>query len=263
MQIIKKLIRYPVNLIGLQIVNLKVYSAQKMRISEIILTANKFYQESLQNKLDILSDSELLQFLELKYGGYIKGVSASIKSHDFNRNYFAYHVGGDRMSVFFHNYSSMYSQYLEPLRHSEKSINLLEVGILTGIGLAVWDEYFHSKKIYGFDIDLKNFEQNQNRLIELGAFQNELPTLRFYDQFLDNHIALKETFKEIKIDVVIDDAFHSDESIINTFNELQPYLNKNFVYFIEDNKSAWKKIKSKYPQYNFDYNDNGLTVISK
>jgi len=52
-----------------------------------------------------------------------------------------------------------------------------------------------------------------------------------YDQFTDNFETLKETFGDKKLDVVIDDAFHSDESIINTFNELQPYLAEKFVYF--------------------------------
>lgn len=40
------------------------------------------------------------------------------------------------------------------------------------------------------------------------------------------------------MDVVIDYAHHSDESIINTFNELQPYLNENLIYFIGDNRTA-------------------------
>ena len=65
------------------------------------------------------------------------------------------------------------------------------------------------------------------------------------------------------MDVVIDDAFHSDESIINTFDELQPYLAEKFVYFIEDNSTAWKKLQVKYPSYWFDYNDDDLTVVTK
>ena len=135
---------------------------------------------------------------------------------------------------------------------------------MKGTGLAVWDEYFDVKRIYGFDYDLGNFEQNKNNLLKLGAFKKkELPTLRFFDQFADNSKTLEETFGSQKIDVVIDDAYHSDESIINTFNELQPYLNESFVYFIEDNTIAWKKLQIKYPQYKFDYNDNELTVVTK
>ena len=267
MQIIKKVIRYPFNLMGLQIININGYNAQQQRISEIILTANKFYKETLQNSRDNLSDPEYLQFLELKYGGLVQNVSRNnVSPHDPRSKRQLQEggmQGGDRMNVFFHNYSEKYSQYLEPLRHSKKTIHLLEVGILKGTGLAVWDWYFDNKRIYGFDYDLGNFEQNKNNLLELGAFKNELPTLKFFDQFADNSKTLDETFGSQKIDVVIDDAYHSDETIINTFNELQPYLSNNFVYFIEDNRSAWKKLQIKYPQYNFDYNDNELTVVTK
>ena len=263
MQIIKKVIRYPFNLMGLQIVNINGYNAQQNRISEIIFTANKFYKETLQNRLESLSDQEYLQYLELKFGGYVTNVSPTIVKSDVVRIKGIEHTGGDRMSVFFNNYSNMYSNYLKPLRHSNKTIQLLEVGILKGTGLAVWDEYFDNKIIYGFDYDLGNFEQNKSNLLELGAFKKELPSLKFYDQFADNSKTLEETFGSQKLDVVIDDAYHSDESIINTFDELQKYLSESFVYFIEDNKTAWKKLRIKYPQYNFDYNNNALTVVTK
>ena len=172
-------------------------------------------------------------------------------------------TGGDRLNVFFHDYSCKYSEYLMPLRKSEDPIKILEIGILKGTGLAVWSEYFNNKDIYGFDYDLGNFEDNKTNLIELGAFKDGLPITMFYDQFADNSETLKETFSDKKLDVVVDDAFHSDESIINTFDELQPYLAEKFVYFIEDNRSAWKKLQDKYPNYRFDYNDDELTVVTR
>lgn len=254
MQFIKRFIRYLFNLVGVQIVTIKGYNAQQKRMNEVILTANKFYKESLQSRFDNLTDSEYLQFLELKYGGYVTDVTAIINSVDVSRFYDGNLTGGDRMNVFFHNYSKEYSWYLKPLRISRKQINVLEVGILKGTGLAVWDEYFDNKKIYGFDYDLGNFYENKNNLIKLGAFKKQLPTLKFFDQFSDNSNTLNTIFASEKIDVVIDDAYHSDESIINTFTELQPYLNVQFIYFIEDNSSAYKKLEIKFPQYNFDYN---------
>jgi hypothetical protein len=89
-------------------------------------------------------------------------------------------------------------------------IRILEVGILKGTGLAVWSEYFNNKEIYGFDYDLGNFEDNKSYLIELGAFKDGLPITMFYDQFADNSETLKKTFGDNKLDVVVDDAFHSD-----------------------------------------------------
>jgi len=214
----------------------------------------KYYEYYLKNKAD-LSESEILEFLEMKYGGPVFS--------NPNRLTLGSAAGGDRMSPFFHSYSLKYSEYLSPLRQSEEPINILEVGILKGTGLAIWSDYFERKRIHGFDYDLSNFENNIDNLLELGAFKDGLPVTKFFDQFSDNTEILRETFGDKKLHVVIDDAFHSDESIINTFEELQPYLAQNFVYFIEDNRTAWKNLQVKYPQYNFDYNDNQIAVVKK
>lgn len=262
MHTFKKLINGLLTHTGLKIIKLNGYNTQQEKIKDIILLANKFYKENLLHRYDRLSDSEFLQFLELKFGGYVTDVPATIDKSDVVKIKGIMHTGGDRMSVFFNNYSSVYSKYLENLRRSEKTIHILEVGILQGTGLAIWDVYFENKKIYGFDYDLGNFERNINSLLELGAFSEELPTLKFYDQFANNSKTLEETFGTQRIDVVIDDAHHSDESIINTFNELLPFLSKSFIYFIEDNKSAFKKLQIVYPKYKFAYKNNGLTVVT-
>lgn len=256
MQTLKKIIQYPFNKLGFQIV-------KTSNLSEILRTANNYYKESLQSRYSSLTDPEYLQLLELKYGGYVIDVLITIKSRVVGRLYGVNHTGGDRMNVFYHNYSEKYSHYLKPLRYSKEPINLLEVGILKGTGLAVWDEYFDNKKIFGFDYNLGSFDQNQSKLIELGAFKKKLPTVKFFDQFADNSLTLKEIFGKEKIDVIIDDAHHSDKSIINTFNELQPYLNDEFIYFVEDNRTAWKKLQKNYPQYKFEFDGVELTVVTK
>jgi hypothetical protein len=231
--------------------NLDAYNSQQKKAIDIIIKANSYYKESLQQRINSLSDSEYLQFLELKFGG------------PFINLHYNSAVGGDRMNVFLHDYSNKYSEYLLPLKFDKKPIKILEVGIYKGAGLALWSMYFNNKEIYGFDYDLGNFENNKINLIDLGAFKDGLPITKFYDQFADNSETLKRTFGNKKLDLVIDDAFHSDESIINTFDELQPYLAEKFVYFIEDNRTAWKKLKLKYPNYDYDYNSDELTVVTK
>jgi hypothetical protein len=263
MNVIKRLIRLPFNLLGLQIITTKGYKRLLRSIDQKLIRANDFYVDSMKNRHDSLSDSEYLQFLEIKYGGYITEVAATIDTSNVKKRVSGNHTGGDRMNIFFHDYSSKYSEYLSPLRQSDDLIRILEVGILKGTGLAVWSEYFNNKEIYGFDYDLGNFEDNKSNLVELGAFKDGLPMTLFYDQFADNSETLKKTFGDKKLDVVVDDAFHSDESIINTFDELQPYLADIFVYFIEDNRFAWKKLKVKYPNYKFDYNGDELTIVTR
>jgi hypothetical protein len=118
MSVLKKLIRVPFNLLGLQIINMNGYNMQQNKIIEIINKANSFYSEALQNRYDTLTDSELLQLLELKYGGYVTVPPPTIKPPGIVKFKNVHHIGGDRMSVFFNNYSVKYSEYLSPLRKS-------------------------------------------------------------------------------------------------------------------------------------------------
>jgi hypothetical protein len=209
MSVIKRLIRLPFNLLGLQIITTKGYKRLLRSMDQKLIRANDFYVDSMNNRHDSLSDPEYLQFLEIKHDGYITEVPATIDSSKVKKIYSGSHTGG-RMNVFFHDYSFKYSEYLTPLSQSDDLIRILEVGILKGTGLAVWSEYFNNKEIYGFDYDLGNFEDNKSYLIELGAFKDGLPITMFYDQFADNSETLKKTFGDNKLDVVVDDAFHSD-----------------------------------------------------
>ena len=209
-----------------------------------------------------LNDSLLLQYLEQKYGGYVTNVNPTIERIEFNSKIKPIsHVGGDRFNdLSGHNYSDYYVKYLEKIKGNR--ITLLEIGILKGTGLAVWSEYFNKVDLYGFDWDLGNINNNLDYLFNLGAFKINKPKLYQYNQLTNNQQWLVENFNDIKFDVIIDDALHKDEAIINTFNELQPYLSDNFTYFIEDNTTAFKKLAVNYPNYNFD-NSGQITVVTK
>ena len=109
--------------------------------------------------------------------------------------------------------------------------NLCEIGILKGIGLAIWCDIFNEEwNIHGLDLDLSNMETKE--LTRRGAFAKNKPILHEYNQFKkQNGISKKISGK---IDVVIDDASHKPEGIINSFLELEGQLNKHFIYFVED-----------------------------
>ena len=230
----------------------------KMKGHKILLELAK-YKIQL-NVLNEVEDYELLIFLELKFGGYITNVTPTIKDKEFLKKSPSLHTGGDRFNPFYHDYSGMYSKYLHNLRNNK--IKLLEVGILKGTGLAVWSKYFNDVDIYGFDWDLGIINANLDNLISLGAFQKNKPKLFQYNQLINNQQWLEDNFSDIKFNVIIDDALHTDKAIINTFSEIQPYLSDDFVYFIEDNTSAFKKLEKKYPEYHFD-NEGELTVVTK
>lgn len=262
MKTIYKTIRLLLGLMNLNLTTKTGYSRLLSKHQDNISKALFYYKFYLYHNLQMLNDNEFLQYLELKYGGYVSDVVPTIDKSTVSKLVGRNHVGGDRMNIFYHDYSNKYSVYLEPLRKNNHRVLFLEIGILNGTGLAIWDEYFQNLELYGFDYDIGNFEKNKNNLIYLGAFKEGLPTVKFYDQFTNNSKFLLEVFGEKKITVVVDDANHSDKAVINSFNELQPFLANDFVYFIEDNCNAWRKLKSIYPNYKFDFDGISLTVVT-
>ena len=176
--------------------------------------------------------------LEKKYGGHVKGITPKVfSSHDKNRKRYP-HEGGDRMNN--DRYASLYEAYFD--KYINEKIIIAEVGILTGIGLAVWSDFFSQAKVYGFDIDLSNFDENLENLKSLGAFKKALPIVNEMDQFVCNKSYLKTIFNENKIDIVIDDGCHQRASAIKTFNSFEPFLSKDYLYVIEDQDFTKKLI---------------------
>jgi hypothetical protein len=145
-------------------------------------------------------------------------------------------TGGDRM--FFHGYAPDYTQDLS--RHNrEDPLVVIEVGILKGSGLAIWSDLFRKATIIGLDIDSTHFDKNLPFLQSRGAFDGgRVPNVLFFDQFSPDTTNLSRVLAGRKIDIVIDDGFHSNETIQKTFDALLPYLSNKFTYFIEDNETV-------------------------
>ena len=101
-----------------------------------------------------------------------------------------------------------------------------------------------------------------NNLRQIGAFSKNTPELYEYDQFVYSADYLKELLNGDKIDIVMDDGHHSDESILTTLESVIPHLDKEFVYLIEDNTEIYMKIRSIYKEYTVS-NCKGHTPISE
>ena len=61
-----------------------------------------------------------------------------------------------KFSVKHNNYFSIYEKELSSYR--TRKFNLLEIGILHGGSLHMWDEYFPNAKIFGADINQKSYD---------------------------------------------------------------------------------------------------------
>lgn len=198
---------------------------------------------------------------ELKYGGMVTNVPRNKISHHDHRlpgQLTIGMTGGDRMLHL--NYAGYYAKYLRPFIN--RSVCLAEFGILRGTGLAIWCDLFPNGKILGFDIDLSHMQNNWLNLKKQGAFKHNRPQIFEYDMYEKNERFLKKVLLGEKINVAIDDGVHDLATILTTFKSVYHYLDKNFVYLIEDNPIAHQKIKSFYPKLKVVH-DGLLTVVTR
>ena len=122
-----------------------------------------------------------------------------------------------------HSYGELYSNALS--NYSKHVV--LEIGYYSGSSMVVWSEFFPESIIYGIDISLDKL-----------SFGKELPNIKHYllDGTIDN---APEKLNELKgnndkYDIIIEDASHTPESQVKTFELFGPTLNKGGVYIIED-----------------------------
>ena len=201
--------------------------------------------------------------LENKYGGYQSGVPRRQVSPSDPRPaekvFDGGMIGGDRMSPDRHNYAPVYARHLKG--RIDKPVVLVEFGILTGTGLAMWAELLPAgSRIIGFDIDLSHFSDNRDDLERLGAFQNNPVETYELDQFVDNTELLSEVLGGDYVDIVIDDGCHFDNAIMQTLLSVWPFLAAGFVYFIEDNRRVHDQIRPAFPKLTVENHDM-ITVL--
>merc|ERR1712224_482013 len=110
--------------------------------------------------------------------------------------------GGDRMSDGvgddgepYHNYAPVYAEYLSKFVLDKTTPTLVEVGILTGSGLAMWEDVFPESHIYGFDIDTSTFEKNLDQLRSLG-FNGTHVKVATMDQMANNTALLRQIMQD-------------------------------------------------------------------
>lgn len=131
----------------------------------------------------------------------------------------------DKGSV--HDYISVYEEILKP--YIETEINVLEIGIFKGNSLRLWERYFTKAKVYGIDCD----EQPHCGMADLRPMINSgKHNIVICDA--TNADAVEKYFKDIKFDVIIEDAAHNIEQQIQIFNVFKKYLSEGSIYISED-----------------------------
>lgn len=131
----------------------------------------------------------------------------------------------------YHRYTDFYDGLLSHLK--ESPINFLEIGILNGASLLMWDEYFSAAKIYGVDINPQT-HLNKSKITTIVANQEkEEDLLKLPD---DLH-------------VILDDGGHTMLQQQLTFKVMFKKLLPGGIYILED-------LHTSLPAFYKDYGSN-------
>ena len=119
-----------------------------------------------------------------------------------------------------HSYLHIYEKYLASYRKKENT--MLEIGVMGGHSIVLWNYYLPRTKIIGMDINYSylavNFDNNENvKLLTMDGTDPETPkTLNTY------------------FDIILDDASHFQHHQIQTLDIFLPYVKEGGIYIIED-----------------------------
>lgn len=154
-------------------------------------------------------------------------------------------------------YADVYAEHLAG--RAEERLVVVELGTLLGVGLAVWCDALPNARVIGLDVDIQRVDMGVLR--ERGAFGKNSPAIHFLDELSpDAPRRLARILRGEKIDVLIDDALHDDDSILAAMHWALPAMADGFIYFIEDNGTVDARIRHEHPELRCERHGR-LTVV--
>lgn len=137
----------------------------------------------------------------------------------------------DKGSV--HSYLPVYEKLLAPYR--ETALNVLEIGLFNGNSLRMWAEYFTKAIIDGIDCSLTPHDgMGDLRPLLKDINEGLYPDTYIHIFNAEDEQEVNKRFKEVKFDVIIEDAGHEINQQLNLYSIWKEYLAKDGVYIIED-----------------------------
>lgn len=118
-----------------------------------------------------------------------------------------------------HSYTEIYQKYIP----ADKTCTLLEIGVLFGDSIRMWNEYNPQMIVHAIDNNAHwmRYDGNEKFTFHVGSQSDE----RFMNDVLEQISDL---------DFVVDDGSHYLNDIFSSFTYIFPRLKKGAVYFIED-----------------------------
>jgi predicted O-methyltransferase YrrM len=149
-----------------------------------------------------------------------------------------------------HSYIDVYEKYFVT---KKSNVSLLEIGMMTGGSMHLWQKYFEKYKLVGIDLSPG---WNVERPFQSDLHSDADVTLIFG---VDSRSAnVPDVVSGQEFDFVIDDGDHSVLAQMDTFQNYWPRLKTGGVYFIEDvvgevQAEALKKFLSRYSNCKVDH----------
>lgn len=126
-----------------------------------------------------------------------------------------------------HSYIEFYEKYFQA---KQSNVKLLEIGLMTGGSMHLWQKYFDQYDLVGMDISPA---WNQSRPFQKEIEDDKNITILFNINSQDVNCVPTEV-KDRKFDFVIDDGDHSVRGQLETFKTYWPFVETGGTYFIED-----------------------------
>ena len=132
-----------------------------------------------------------------------------------------------------HGYTKWYDRHFGHLR--QEKLKILEIGVLRGASLLLWEEAFPKAKVYGID-------KNTHVWQELLEGKKDIRV--FVGQQEDKKWLAEVVVPEGPYDIVIDDGSHYPKQQLATFEALWPQIKPGGFFVIEDlHGNYWDKMK--------------------
>ena len=135
------------------------------------------------------------------------------------------------------NYGDIYDKHFAKFR--DQPINILEIGVLRGGSMRIWEKYFPKANVFGIDINEECLQYQSDRTKIFIGDQSDV-------SFLRNIKA-----KIPRIDILIDDGSHRAKDQKITFDEMYYHVRKPGIYLIEDIELNYWPSKDKDKPENF------------
>jgi len=156
-------------------------------------------------------------------------------------NHAPWNLGGDKMAADRNGYADAYAELLDGLNPQV----IVELGVFRGVSLAMWCELFPEAMVVGLDLDFDRFRANEQNLVDRGAFGINYPLLHEWDAYGDDIDFLADL---PGIDMFVDDGPHREDAIRNTIRLIDPLMNWDGIYIVEDFDGADRILGEMMPE---------------